>query len=206
MLWTRGADPAGREIVMRRLLVVLGLIGFASDAVAGEFELPTLRGSDAFIPAPFEPRPPTFPRWSGFYAGGQASYSSGHVSFNSSVNSLVAYAVRNSVLEDHVTNWTTLSAQDTNAAGVGGFVGYNFQFDEAVLGLEVNYTRTSFSTASFDSLSRSFLDNSQAPFGHDFVYDATVSGRASIRLTDIATFRARAGWAMDSFLLYGFGG
>ena len=46
---------------MRRLLVVVALIGLVSDALAGEFEMPTLRGASAdYAPTPFVPAPPTF--------------------------------------------------------------------------------------------------------------------------------------------------
>ena len=54
---------------MRCLLVALGLIASSCGALGQEFELPTLRGSDAWVPAP-----PAFGGWSGFYAGGQVGY------------------------------------------------------------------------------------------------------------------------------------
>ena len=97
-----------------------------------------------------------------------------------SVRSLVDFAVRNSILQNHVTNWTTLSKGDTSGTGFGGFVGYNFQWDDVTFGLEANYTRTSLSKSASDSMSRSFLDNSNAPAGHDYTYDATVTAKAAI--------------------------
>ena len=54
---------------MRRWLVGFCLIGLTSHAAAGEFELPTLRGSSPFIP-----EAPKYARWSGFYFGGQVGY------------------------------------------------------------------------------------------------------------------------------------
>ena len=61
---------------MRRLFVALALIGFASAAGAADYELsdpPILRGSNPVVQTPYVPAPPTFTRWSGFYAGGQAA-------------------------------------------------------------------------------------------------------------------------------------
>lgn len=192
---------------MRRLLVALALTGLVSDALAGEFEMPTLRGaSNDYAPTPYIAAPPVYTRWSGFYAGGEGSASIAGTDFGNSVRSLVDFAVRNSVLQNHVTNWTTLAKGDVSGTGFGGFVGYNFQWDEVTLGLEVSYMRTSLSKSASDSLSRSFLDNSNAPSGHDYTYDATVSAKASIRLTDVATFRARGGWAAGNFMPYGFAG
>ena len=47
------SNPRNRGIVMRRLLVALALIGLVSDALAGEFEMPTLRGASTdYAPTP----------------------------------------------------------------------------------------------------------------------------------------------------------
>src|SRR5271165_346614 len=72
---------------------VLGLIGLLSSASAADYELPTLRGSDMFIPAP-----PTYFSWQGFYAGGQVSYTSANVDFSTATQPLVAYSLRNSTV------------------------------------------------------------------------------------------------------------
>jgi opacity protein-like surface antigen len=192
---------------MRRLLVAFALIGFVSEAFAGEFEMPVLRGaSDDYAPSPYIAAPPIYTRWSGFYAGGQISGSIAGIGFGSSVRSLVNFAVRNSILQNHVTNWTALGKGDTSDTGFGGFVGYNYQWDDVTLGLEANYTRTSLTKSASDSMSRSILDNSNAPAGHNYTYDATVSAKAAITLTDFATLRARGGWAAGNFMPYGFAG
>ena len=57
---------------MRRMFVAVALLVQVSAVSAGEFELPdlsTLRGSSPYVPAP-----PTYTRWSGFYAGGSLGY------------------------------------------------------------------------------------------------------------------------------------
>jgi outer membrane immunogenic protein len=159
-----------------------------------------------FAPAPWVPAPPTYTRWSGFYAGGQISGSIAGMDFGTSARSLVSFATRNSVLESHVTSWTTLPKGDTSATGFGGFVGYNFQWDDVTLGVEANYTRSTLTKSASDSLSRRFIDNTHAPAGHEYTYDATVSATSAVTLTDFGTFRARGGWAAGSFMPYGFAG
>ena len=186
---------------MRRSLISLWLIALLSNAFAADYQLPVLRGSTPFVPAP-----PVYTRWSGYYVGGQLGASIAGGDFGNSVGSLVSYAVRNSVLESQVSNWTTLPKGDMHGAGFGAFVGYNSQWDEVTLGVEANYTHSSLSKSASDSLSRSFLDNTGAPTGHEYTYDATVAASASVKLSDFATFRARAGWVAGDFMPYGFAG
>ena len=60
--------------------------------------------------------------------------------------------------------------------------------------------------AASNSLSRSILNNAAAPVGHDHIYNMTVSGNASVGVTDIATLRVRGGWDAGRFLPYAFAG
>jgi outer membrane immunogenic protein len=187
--------------VMRRLLVAFGLLASISGAAAGEYELPpTLRGAEAAVPG----ASPCCPRWSGFYGGGQVSHSSMTADFGRGVGDLAGFIVRNSILEAPVSSWTTLSAATSNGFGFGGFFGYNSQWEELILGWELNYVHTSVSARSRDSLTRTLANDAGAPPGHHFVYDVTVSGEASIRITDVLMWRGRAGWTVGNFLPYAF--
>src|SRR5262245_25853918 len=69
----------------------------------------------------------------------------------------------------------------------GGFVGYNYQMGEVVIGIEANYNRTSLNTSSSSSASGSFNDDTGAPSQHHFFYNASVTGTSSARLTDFGT-------------------
>jgi opacity protein-like surface antigen len=119
---------------------------------------------------------------------------------------LVSYILRNDIVLSHVNGWTVLGKEDSTSLSYGGFVGYNMQWDSLVMSVEGSYNRISISQASSGSLSREFQDNTNAPDGHNFFYTPIISGNATLRLTDFATFRARAGWAFDRFLPYGFVG
>ncbi len=103
---------------------------------------------------------------------------------------------------------TTLSKADTNGNSFGGFAGYNFQFEDAVLGFEVNYSRMSLNARRTDShITGHLCERCWGTPGHHFVYRfLTVDGSAAIRITDLMTLRARAGWAAGQFLPYAFVG
>jgi outer membrane immunogenic protein len=182
---------------MRCLLVALALMGLVSDALAADYSPPTLRGSDSFLPAA-----PTFFRWSGFYAGGQVSYGVGSADFSGATDPLIAFELRNTVLQNTVgvSHWNVLGTADTGAAGFGGFVGYNSQWDDVVLGLELNYTRSSFNiTAPNNPIALNITDS-------DGNFNTLSYGSASMKIEDFAVMRARAGWAFENFLPYATAG
>lgn len=182
---------------MRRLLVALALMGLVSDALAADYTAPVLRGSDSFLPAT-----PAYFHWSGFYAGGQVTYGSGNADFSSATDPLIAFALRNTTLESTVgvSQWNVLGTADTGAAGFGGFVGYNTQWDDVVLGLELNYTRSSFNIVAPNNPIALNVTNSDGNF------NTLSSASASMKIEDFAVVRARAGWAFNNFLPYATAG
>jgi outer membrane immunogenic protein len=187
-----------RPVILRLVTCGLVVLGWAGTATA---QVPILRGSDTF-----EVSSPRYRDWSGFYVGGQAGYHSATIDFSDGVKSLMRYAVRNSILENHILDWAVLPKKAINNFGFGAFVGYNWQWENAVLGFELNYNRVSLKQTASDTISRSFTDNSNAPDGHTYTYNITVDGASSIHITDIATARARGGWVMGAFMPYGFAG
>jgi opacity protein-like surface antigen len=194
---------------MRRFVVTLALTAIAGTAFAGEFELPDvpiLRGSNPALPSPYIPAPPVFTRWSGFYGGVQIGWSRAAVDFSTIVGPLVNQILRDSAIQENVGGWSILLNGDTSSYNAGGFVGFNTQWDEAILGFELNYGHTNLRKAASDSLSLSFINNAQAPQGHTYQYDVTVSGAASVQITDIWTARLRGGWVVDCWLPYAFAG
>ena len=184
---------------MRRLLVVLGLLASMSDAFAGgEFE--TLRGS-AEVVVPVAPAPPvaTIPRWGGFYLGGQIGYSQASVDFQGATESLVAHMLRELALQNEVapSTWDVLGKANTGRMSYGGFIGFNNRWESVILGFEFNYTRTALDTASPISP----ITRVTSAGGNTYLL--TVSGNASMNITEYGTFRGRAGWEAGNFLPYG---
>lgn len=157
-------------------------------------DMPILRGSTIDMSGPT--------RWDGFYAGAQVGRAYSGTDFANSTSSLVAFILRNTTIENeqHVSDWTTLGKADTSAISWGGFIGYQTQWDEIVLGVEGNYNRTNMSSSATDSMRRTFSTSD------GYSNDVQVTATSSIHITDYATARARAGWAAGSFLPYAFVG
>jgi outer membrane immunogenic protein len=111
---------------------------------------------------------PAFVRWDGLYLGGHVGYANMSVDFSGS-NSLVE-----------------LPKNETNSAMFGGFIGYNIQWDELVVGFDGEYSRPS-----------SLATLAQASGGGSTAW-------SSWKLVDYAAVRARAGYAFGQFLPYAF--
>src|ERR1700681_395148 len=84
--------------------------------------------------------------WQGFYVGGQAGYGSSDENFNGSTSNMIAALVANNIIQQTgVANWNLhLGKQSSRTSGYGGFAGYNWQWEDAVLGLEASYLHGSF--------------------------------------------------------------
>ena len=165
---------------MRRWFAALCLVGLASHATAGEFELPTLRGSSPFIP-----EAPRYMRWSGFYVGGQVGGGSANMNFAGATELLVAHMLRNTELENlrRPSEWEVLGRASTGGSFGGGFVGFNTQWEDAVLGIEMHYNKSRFfANAPVDPLTRLVSTATDSSAGNTYLLN--LSGDASMRITD----------------------
>jgi outer membrane immunogenic protein len=198
---------------MRRLLVALGLMGLISPAFAADYELPPpvpIRPASSTPTYVVGPPKPQY-HWGGVYGGIQGGYSSAVVNFGTAASEISALFRNNpAILQDQqISQWPVFSSSsaDANSASLGGFIGYNYEWEDVILGLELNYNHfPSPSTSVNGSVTRSFNDSTNLPPGHDYNYTVTASAQSYMQITDIATFRARAGWEVGSFLPYAFGG
>lgn len=142
---------------------------------------------------------PTTMRWDGLQLGAQIGISNLNADFSNSDSSQVAYILRNTTLENEFapSSWTTLPKGTTNGGQFGGFIGYNMQWDQLVLGGDIAYNRMqSLQNSAADSIAR--IVNTSDGVQHD----VTIQSSASLRLVDYATFRGRAGYAFGQFLPY----
>ena len=85
---------------MRWVFCALVLLGLASPAVAADLDLDVLRGAETVAPPTLTVGPATFTRWSGFYVGGQIGYSDANADFSNATQPGLAYALRNTALEN----------------------------------------------------------------------------------------------------------
>jgi outer membrane immunogenic protein len=140
--------------------------------------------------------------WAGFYIGGQVSYSDAGGDFSKTTQDPVAFALRETALENEVSpsSWPVLGKTNHSAAGFGGFAGYNTQFEKFVLGVEANYDQAGLAlTAPNSPITRTTSAGGNA-------YLVNITGSGTMTDLNFGTLRARAGWALGNFLPYGFAG
>ena len=180
---------------MRRVIYAYALLAFAFAPSAFADDLSWLTGAQPAAPMNVN-------GWAGIYLGGQVSYSGAGGNFNNTTQGPVAFALRNTTLEEQVmpSNWQVLGQANHGATGFGGFAGYNTQFERLVLGVEANYDQANLSLIAPNSpISR------QTSAGGN-TYNLTITGSGTVTDLNFGTLRARAGWALGNFLPYGFAG
>jgi opacity protein-like surface antigen len=194
---------------MRLLLVALGLVGgLLSPAFAADYDLPILRGSEP-VPPVTTVGPATFTRWSGFYFGGDFNYNFMNGDFSGATQPLLAFSLRNLTLEQEVQPSTipVLGNGAANAFGGGGFLGYNTQWQDLIIGVEANYTHTNLNaTAASSPLAGTPTSPSRVFSAGGASYNVALFGTGNLNLTDYVEARARAGYVVGNLLPYGFVG
>jgi len=194
----RHRDSSRRGRGLRAGLAALALILMApAGAVAADMP-DFLRGSqsDGFGP---------FRSWDGFYFGGQAGKTFGSADFSDVSRPLVSDILANTELQNIVSDWTILSKGSTGSQSYGGFIGYNYQWDDVVMGAELNYNHMSIVTGGQATVGPILVPGAAQP-GGTVEYSVTETSNASVAIHDIMTARARAGWTYDRFMPYGFAG
>ncbi|WP_439359898.1 outer membrane protein [Bradyrhizobium sp. DASA03007] len=185
---------------MRRLMVAAAMLGTVSAAHAADMpDLPILRGSftDGLSTSTVN--------WQGSYIGAQAGYGSSDENFNGSTSNMMASLLADTLIESSmgVSQWNLgLGKASQRTTGYGAFVGYNAQWDDVVMGLEVSWLHGKFggmSSASERRVSATALADGN-------FHDVTATSTSSISISDIGTFRGRAAYAWGCFLPYMFAG
>jgi opacity protein-like surface antigen len=183
------------------LAAVMCAASMSGSRAADLSDLPILRGPVGLSS--------TRVNWNGFYAGGEASYTASTMDFTNASDSLKNFMFRNSVLAAPIADWALLKSNTAQSWGASAFVGYNFQHQDIVLGIEANYRwLDNLASSSSSSMSRAITNppGENPPLGHTHTYNVTLTGSAAAQVKDIVTLRGRAGWAWDNFLPYGFFG
>lgn len=182
---------------MRRLILTAVLLGGAIDAYAADLPDAPLRG-------PLTDFVSRTAYWQGIYVGGQYAYGASNADHSTTNNVLnettrVAAAPFAALAGSIVPSSPVLTKNSQNRSGYGGFIGYNGQWDDVVIGLEGNFVHGDFTTRS----SARTLALAAVPGGVGInTFDSTSVGN----LQNFATARIRAGYAIGSFLPYAFAG
>jgi outer membrane immunogenic protein len=179
---------------MRRLALALVVAASATSASANPIDFlrgPILDG----IGAPAA-------NWSGYYAGVQVGTGSSDMNFAHATDDVVARLLANTAIESefHVSDWPLMGKASKQSSGWGGFIGWNAQWDQAVLGVEINYMKGEFGGNQTGSMSRIFNTS------NGWTNYVTSEASASIQIHDMGSARLRAGYAVGNWLPYAFGG
>ena len=183
---------------MRRLVVAMMVAGAVQAAHAADMpDYYALRGPVGYGTGVVN--------WQGFYAGGQAGYGSTDMNFSGSNDALIHRALGpdNILLNSALSLSQAPSKTNTHQTAFGGFVGYNSQWDDVVIGVEANYMHGKFNGVSGVTVPPGTYVN---PFSDGRYHTVELASLRSVSITDMGTVRARAGYAMGSFLPYVFGG
>lgn len=179
------------------ILAGLGL-GAPLAAQAADLDFGVLRGGDY---DPVAAPSPTV--WDGIYVGGHGGWSSASFGFGAVYQPIVAEVLRARAIESDLQASTLLHAGSVRRDGVsfGAYAGVNYQFDDAVFGIELDYTHSGITgRAPTNTIGRSIT-------GSNGDYRAiNLRGDASTEIGDYATIRARAGYAMGNLMPYVTGG
>src|ERR1700759_1269428 len=179
---------------MLRFLLAAVILGTATAAQAADMP-DFLRGS--LVPAVA-----ARPNWQGFYIGGQASYGAADMDFTNSGQDLLKKLLNNLDVEQqfNISSWPLQNKTSTQNSGFGGFAGYNAQWTDVVVGVELNYIHGKFFNSNEGSQSRSFF------FPGDYFTTANIHSSSSMNIRDYVSLRVRGGYAFGCFLPYLFGG
>ena len=138
---------------MRRILLAMMVCGAAAGAQAADLsDLPILRGAvtDGLTTSRVN--------WQGVYIGGQAAYGTSNMNFTGSTKTVAARLMSGLEMENvqQISSWPIMGKVSTHGEGFGGFLGYNSQWSDVVVGVELNYMHGKFGGSQTDSMSRFF--------------------------------------------------
>ncbi|CAO4178352.1 outer membrane protein [Methylorubrum populi] len=180
-------------------IATLSLIAAAlvSPVHAADLDYGVLRGADDDYSAPAP-----FIDWSGFYVGGHGGYSSAALGFGNVFQPIVAKALRVTVAEAEMDASHLLAARSNHVGGTsyGVYAGLNYQFEDVVAGLEVDYTYFGRTGSTFDEIGR------QAITKDNYLTTVALAGQSSTKIEDYGSVRGRLGYAFGNFLPYLTGG
>jgi outer membrane immunogenic protein len=171
--------------MLRWLLCGVAIAGTALQAQAADLDDSFLRGSSTVITAPGGSR------WDGFYVGGHVGMSVPGIDFTN--NEPYVAAVLGGSPVSGISS-SPLGRQDSTSVHYGGFVGYNMQWDGAIISVEGTYNWIDKGLTATNSITGSFgIPSDNLTF--------SAAGSMTGHIIDYGTVRVRGGWATDSFFM-----
>jgi outer membrane immunogenic protein len=179
------------------------LIAMACPALAADYDDSWLRGSQVIGPAPAPP-PRLYGNWAGVYGGVQVGEDFHGVDFRNVATPSIASAIDQDAILNSLSaalpGMPALPVYNTKGPSFGGFLGYNWQIDDMVAGVELNANRASLNATANNVASRNYIVTS----GSSTYAPTTVNviSAATADMSDYLTVRGRLGWALGDFLPY----
>lgn len=138
--------------------------------------------------------------WSGFYVGGLASYNTGRINTRGVGSNLAMRAFPNLTVTDQIGGLAHYQDGRDTAGGYGAFVGYNMMWDDVVLGVEGEYSRTSIERDSpISPIGRRLTPSSSTTLAYNTML---TGGSVKTTVPQYGVVRLRAGWAVGQFMPY----
>lgn len=178
--------PWKGPVMLRWLLCGVAIFGTALQARAADLDDSFLRGSSTVITAPGGSR------WEGFYVGGHVGMSVSGIDYTNNTPNVTSLLNRSAPVSG-VTS-SPLGSQDSSSVHYGGFIGYNTEWDGAVVSLEGTYNWINKSITATNTLTGAFGVPTDA-------LGFTGAGSVTARIIDYGTLRVRGGWATNSFFM-----
>ena len=189
---------------MRGLWLVVAALASVSAAHAADMpDLPVLRGGFT------DGLSKTSHNWDGAYVGVNGGYTANATDFSQSVVGLTNFIFRDSVLQQPTANWSLMNKTNTQSTNFGAFVGRNWQWYDAIMGLEGTYSYfNNLATSTSGSNSLTIVNPAGDTHAANVTdnYDVTLTGTAAAKVKDMITLRGRVGWDGGDFMPYAFAG
>lgn len=164
-------------------------LGVVAPAQGADLDYGVLRGAD------YEPEVQVID-WNGVYFGGHGGYTSTSLNQNNVFQKMLAeeFRVRDIESQFSVSSFLTAPSARVEGASYGAFAGFNYQFDEVVVGIEADYTRFNKAGQVSNGISRIMTTTG------GMTEVVNLMGLSSTKIEDYGTIRARGGWAFGRFL------
>ncbi|PSC05731.1 hypothetical protein SLNSH_07055 [Alsobacter soli] len=161
--------------------------------------VPTLARAADYLPLPpvsHIPGPAPEFNWEGLYGGIHVGYDSGDFSASNLGRELSIIAYKDYEIAPQATSLVHLGSSSRQTMSLGGFVGQNWSFDDAVFGVEAEYVRPKSKLVGSSYYDYNYLIGLSAL--DRWAVAATATGGAGA--TDYGILKIRGGYAMGRFL------
>jgi outer membrane immunogenic protein len=178
------------------------LIAMACPALAADYDDSWLRGSQVIGPAPAPPSR-LYRIWAGVYGGAQVGEDFHGVSFDgvplTPIGSAISQDAILQILQNPLNDMLSFPRVNSKGPSFGGFLGYNWQIDDLVFGVELNANRATLHATETSSATRNYFVVNNA---NTYAVTLNATSVGTIDMSDYFTARGRLGWAFGNFLPY----